>query len=293
MDNKYFDSKVIGVDLGGTKISAGVVESGKVLKNITRELPENRSEDSIMLITDFIAETIEEIFSDDIKGIGIGIPSVLDRKNGIIYDVQNIASWKDKKIPLKELLEKKNNIKVFIDNDANCFALGEKLFGRGAKYNNFVGLTIGTGIGGGIINNGKLLADAHCGSGEFGEMYYLDARVEDYCSSLFFKNKYNSDAKKTAALAEKGDVEAIKIFDEYGYHLARAIKMILFAVDPEALVIGGSITKARKLFEKPMRKELQNFTYRHFIDDLKIEFTDISQNTAILGAAAVSIVQTW
>lgn len=289
MRKDFKKCNIIGIDLGGTKVSAGVVCKGKVSNNIVRLLPENPPGDSIMVVVDSVAGVISEIITKDTGGIGIGVPSVLDRKSGIIYGIQNIPSWKDKDIPLKQLLEQKFKIPIFINNDANCFALGEKLYGKGRPYNNFVGLTIGTGIGGGIICGGKLLPDIHCGSGEFGEMYYLDARVEDYCSSLFFKNKYKVEAKDLAKRAENGDKEALRIFEEFGYHLARAIKMIMFVIDPEAIIIGGSITKARKLFEESMEKELKNFTYNRFINDLKIEFTDINQFSPILGAAAVCI----
>ena len=80
-----------------------------------------------------------------------------------------------------------------MNNDANCFAIGEHLFGVGKEYKNLVGLVVGTGVGGGIVNDGSLMKDVNCGSGEFGEVGYLDSRYEEYCSGLFFKSKYNTD----------------------------------------------------------------------------------------------------
>lgn len=286
---KTIPPKVIGVDLGGTKVSAGVVFNGQVEKNIVKLLPKNTSSDNIELVTNFIIDAVSEIFSDDISGIGIGVPSVLERKTGIIYGVQNLPCWKEKDIPLKEIFEKKFKIPVYIDNDANCFALGEKLYGKGRPYSNFIGMTIGTGLGGGIIYNNKLLPTRHCGSGEFGEMYYLDGRLEDYCSSLFFIKKYGIEAKELAIQANKGDEKSFKAFDEFGYHLARAIKMIMFALDPDAFIIGGSITKSKTFFEKSMINELHNFSYSRFLKDLKIEFTDVTQFSPILGAAAICL----
>jgi len=224
---------------------------------------------------------------DDIAGIGVGIPSVLDRKNGVIYDVQNIPSWKE--VRLKEILEKKFNKKVFINNDANCFAIGERVFGKGQKYENFVGLAIGTGIGGGIINNGSLLKDVNCGSGEFGEMKYLDARYEDYCSSLFFQNKHQVDGFDLFNMAMSGDLKALKIFKTFGMHLGNMLKTVLFAFDPEAIIIGGSIAGSHIFFEEEMWNEIRNFTYPKTIERLVVEYSDLGNNAQILGAAALYI----
>ncbi len=122
-------------------------------------------------------------------------------------------------------MESEFNVPVFIDNDANCFAVGERLYGKGRQYENFVGLAIGTGIGAGIINRGRLLEDSNCGSGEFGEISYKDKRYEDYCSGLFFKNKYNIDGKTLCKKAKNNNRAALKIFEDFGYHLGNAIKL--------------------------------------------------------------------
>jgi len=237
-----------------------------------------------------VINTIIKIISqleDDVVGIGVGIPSVLDRKNGIIYDVQNIPSWKE--VHLKEILEKHFNKKVFINNDANCFAIGERVFGIGQKYENFIGLAIGTGIGGGIINNGSLLKDVNCGSGEFGEMKYLDARYEDYCSSLFFKKKYNIDGFDLYNMALSGDSKALEIFKTFGFHLGNMIKTVLFALDPEAIILGGSIAGSNLFFEEAMWNEIKDFTYPKSIEKLTIEYSNLGNNAQILGAAALYI----
>lgn len=176
---------------------------------------------------------------------------------------------------------------AFIDNDVNCFAIGEKLYGIGKDYENFVGLAIGTGIGGGIINKGRLLADANCGSGEFGEILYKDGRYEDYCSSLFFENKYHTDGKTLFGKAKKGDEKALQIFEEFGFHLGNAVKTVMFAVDPEAIIIGGSIAAAKNFYEKAMWKQIQTFTFSRSVTKLRIEFLEETKHAPILGAAAV------
>ena len=97
---------------------------------------------------------------------------------------------------MKEILEACFSVPVYVDNDANCFALGERIFGEGKTVDNFVGLTLGTGLGGGIIQNGKLLADANCGSGEFGMIPYQGQILEYFCSGSYFMNVWGVDGKE-------------------------------------------------------------------------------------------------
>ena len=284
MHDKY---QVIGVDLGGTKIGAGRVVGDTIEEYST--VPHNKKmlTNDAQGVINVVIDTIARLFNNKIKGIGVGVPSVVDRKNGIIYDVVNIPSWKE--VPLKSILEKKFKVPAFIDNDANCFALGERLYGKGKKYENFVGITIGTGIGGGIINKGRLLEDSNCGSGEFGEVLYKDKRYEDYCSGMFFKDKYNIDGVKLYEKAKSGDKAARDIFKEFGFHLGNAIKTIMFAVDPEAIIIGGSIVASKKYYEEAMWEQLNTFTFTRSVKRIKIEFSKTTKHAPVLGAAAVCL----
>ncbi len=279
--------KVIGVDLGGTKVNAGLVVGSRVGKSFKSLLSFNDASTSVDVVISNIADTIEKVFEPGVKGIGIGVPSIVNRKEGIIYDAQNIISWKE--VALGPILEKKFGVPVFLDNDANCFAIGERFYGKGQDYENFVGLTIGTGFGGGIINGGYLLKDENCMSGEFGELYYLDSKAEDYCSGHFFREKYNVDGAILYRNAERGEAEALKIFAEFGYHLGRVIKMIITSVDPQAIIIGGSIVGSRKFFETSMRAEVKKFTYTRASEKLVIEFSDNAVYAPVLGAAAVCL----
>lgn len=279
-------TEIIGVDLGGTKIGAGRILEGEVVEHHEALLGKEHLDDAEAVLN-IVIGAVRKLFNDKVKGIGVGVPSVVDRKKGIIYDVVNIPSWK--KVPLKSILEKEFGVPAFIDNDANCFALGARIYGKGKKYENFVGLAIGTGIGGGVIYKGRLLEDANCGSGEFGEVLYKDKRYEDYCSGMFFSEKYNTGGKELADKARNGDEEAIEAFREFGHHLGNAIKMIMCAVDPEAVIIGGSIAAASDLYEESMRETIRTFTFTHSAERLKVEFSKKTKFTPILGAAAVCL----
>ncbi len=274
--------KIIGVDLGGTKVLAGLVDGDKIIKKKYDLLPLNPSNNEDIILK--VIEVIDFVYDDSVEGIGIGIPSLVDRENGIVHSVQNIPSWKE--VPLKNILEKRYNVPVFLDNDANCFALGEHIFGKGIGIKNFVGITLGTGMGAGIISEGHLLKDANCGSGEFGSIPYLDSIYEDYCSGKFFKTFYNEDGQNVLKKANNGDQNAILAFQSFGEHLGNAIKTIMFSVDPKSIIIGGSVSNSKEFFLDAMTKTIESFPYKDSVKNLDVKFTSTS-NSPILGAASL------
>lgn len=274
--------KLIGVDLGGTKITAALIENEKIVKQFTCPTPFDREK---MEVVDAIAKAISEVFDTEIQGIGIGVPSLVDLESNEVIDVTNIPSWDI--VPLKRLLEERFVKPVFVNNDANCFALGEKHFGKGKLYRNFVGLTIGTGLGAGIIINNHLYSGQLCGAGEFGNIYYLDSNIENYCSGMFFKNQYLS-GKEEAEKALNGDTQAQKLFDELGRHIACGLGNVLFALAPEAIILGGSVSQSFPLFEMSMRKTFEDFPFQRLYQNLKFEVST-DTDMAVLGAASLVI----
>ncbi|MDP4194100.1 MAG: ROK family protein [Bacteroidota bacterium] len=272
---------VIGIDLGGTNVRAGI-SSGNILdKVLSRRIHNNGSIDEVL---DDIFCLVDDLKNSDTEGIGIGVPSVVDVESGVVFDVQNIPSWKT--VPLRSLMEKRYNIPVYINNDANCFATGEKYFGKAKGFNNFVGLIVGTGLGAGVILNGRLYSGTNCGAGEFGMIPYKDSIFESYCCGQFFKNKYEISGEEVSKLASEGDERALAIFNEFGEHLGNAIKTILYAVDPEAIILGGSVSKAFKFYKDSMWKSIESFAYSNSLKRLIIDVSELEQ-VAILGAAAL------
>lgn len=274
---------VIGVDLGGTNMRAALVVSGEITTKAARLVPKTDSADEVV---NALVETIKEVYTAGVEAIGVGVPSLVKAKDGIVYDVQNIPSWK--KIHLKEILEKEFNCPVYVNNDANCFAVGERVFGTGKQFDDFVGLITGTGLGAGIIKNGHLLPDQNCGAGEFGMIPYLDDNYEMYCSGQFFERRFKTDGGTLAQKAAGGDARALEAFAEYGQHLGKAVKTILFTVDPEAIVIGGSVAKSFDYYKEAMWKEISDYPYGFALENLKIVPSNM-QEVAILGAAALCI----
>jgi glucokinase len=277
MDNQ----QVIGIDLGGTQVRAGIVNEKNVSGIISVSIPASGTVEEVLEV---LYQQIDSLINSSIKAIGIGVPSVVDLEKGIVYDVQNIPSWKE--VNLKSRMEDRYLLPVLINNDANCFALGEKYFGKGQQVHSMIGLSIGTGLGAGIIIQDKLYAGINCGAGEFGEVAYLDHNYEYYASGQFFKNFYDTTGKTIFQKAEQGDEQAMIIFEEFGRHLGNAIKMILCTYDPELIIIGGSIKQAYSFYEKTMWERIRTFTYPRSLDSLKIEISEL-EGCGVLGAGAL------
>jgi glucokinase len=271
----------IGVDLGGTNVRACIIQGEKIIKQNKAPL-ENKDdqEDTIRQLIDLI----KSVWQKDVKGIGIGVPSVVDLEQGIVYDVVNIPSWKV--VPLKEILENEFGVPVFINNDSNCFTMGEKYFGAGRNYKDVVGITIGTGIGSGVILDNELYSGANCGAGEIGYLPYLDRDLEYYCSSNFFEKIHHTTAYDTFQGAEKNDARALELWNEFGNHLGVAMKSVMYAYDPELIVLGGSITGAYVYFKDQMFETMKDTYFPKSVEKLKIALSEV-ENVAMLGAASL------
>ena len=275
------DPAVIGVDLGGTNVRAGLVADGRLAD--VRSVPV-RSRGSLQDVLEDMFRAIDPVLRTDVAGIGAGVPSVIDLKTGTVYDVQNIPSWKE--VPLRAYLEERYRLPVYVNNDANCFAAGEKCFGKAKPYDSAVGLIIGTGLGAGVIANGRLYSGVNCGAGEFGKVPYRDAEFEAYASGQFFERVHGVDGRELAVRAERGDDRALDIFAEFGAHVGEAVKVICYAVDPEIIVLGGSVSKSFRFFQAAMWAAFQTYAYSLAKERLKIEVSE-TDGIAILGAAAL------
>ena len=275
------NEKVIGVDLGASNMRAAIVREDTISAIQSKRINSAGTE---MEVLKDVYEVVDTLVDDNVKAIGIGVPGVVDIEQGIVYDVVYIPSWKE--VPLKKWMEERYKIPVFVDNDANCFALGEHYFGKGKGVGSMIGLAVGTGVGAGIIINNKLYAGPNCGAGEFGMVDYLDKVYEYYCSGSFFQNVYNLDGEAVFEKAKKGDVRSIKLFEELGVHLGNAIKMIMYAYDPSLIIVGGSVRLAYDFFQETMWQRIRTFAFRKAAERLKIEISEL-QNSGILGAGAL------
>jgi len=270
---------IIGIDLGATQIRAGVYQSGSILTKKTAIL---KDKDVLNKTISQIINFISPLVTSDITGIGIGVPSVVDIATGTVYDSVNIPSWK--KVELKKIVEAEFNLPVHVNNDANCYAYGAYKFGLKQKYKNIAGITLGTGLGTGLILNGKPYYGNNCGAGEIGLVPYLNKNYEAYCSSNFFEDNYNISGQFAHEQTNLGSKEYLPVWEKFGNHLGQFIKLVVLAYDPDAIAIGGSIAKAFKWFEKSMKNSLQDFAFPQSIKKIKIKKID-NGNIALIGAA--------
>ena len=273
--------KIIGIDLGATNIRGAVVTGDAMGDIVSRRINTKGTEEQVLEDVYFV---VDRLIAKDVKAIGIGVPSVVDVEFGIVYDVVHIPSWKE--VHLKQILEEKYKVPVFVNNDANCFILGEYYFGKGKGIKNMVGLTIGTGLGAGIIINNQLYAGPNCGAGEFGCVDYLDNNYEFYCSGSFFNNVYGLDGQQVFKDAQNGDARALELYAEMGIHLGNAIKLVMYTYDPALIILGGSVQLAYDYFEKTMWERIRTLVYPKSVERLVIERSEL-ENSGILGAAGL------
>ncbi len=272
---------LIGVDLGGTNVRCGLVEGLTLVKTVNNKISSNGTKSTVVAE---VIESISALINKNVKAIGIGVPGIVDTKKGIIYDVQNIRSWKE--VHLKTILENYFKIPVYLNNDANCFAVGEWYYGKGKGFTNVAALILGTGVAAGLICNNKLYEGRNCGAGEFGMLPYLNHNYEFYCSGNYFNHFHQLSGEQVYQQAKDGKDTALQIFNEYGKHLSAVVKAVLYTIDPEIIILGGSVSKSFQFFSESLFYHLNNFAYQPVIRHIKIEPSD-QEHIAILGAAAL------
>ncbi|MGM0507149.1 MAG: ROK family protein [Bacteroidota bacterium] len=270
----------LGVDLGGTNVRVGAVRDGDVIRLEKRRIAGLKREEQVI---DALFDQISRHDLASVAGIGVGVPGTVDL-DGVVYDVQNLPGWD--RVELARILSERFKLPVRVENDTNCFALGEYYHGEGTPYHSLIALNIGTGVAGGILIDGELYRGHNGGAGEFGTVPYLDSMMEHYCGGLFFLKKYDADGGEMAERAHSGDAEAVEAFRTYGRHLGHCLKMILYAWDPEAIFLGGSVSKSWDLFREELEAELETFSYQEVIKNLTLAVSR-TEHVAILGAAAL------
>ncbi len=270
----------ITVDLGGTNVRAALVDESGIVRICSENCKSDGTEREVL---EQIAGLIAGLIDHQVDGIGIGVPSVLDTEKGIVYDVIGIPSWKE--VYLKDFLEKRFGLPVHLENDCNCFSLGVSNFAEGRDFREVVCVTLGTGVGSSLVVDGHLYSGHNTGAGEIGNIPYLDKDYEFYCSSRFFVSK-GTTGRQAAEAASQNDPEALAYWKEFGVHMGRLLTLIIYAYDPEAVILGGSIAQAFDFFKASMSAELKNCIYQKSVSKLHI-LPSKGENMALLGASVL------
>jgi glucokinase len=275
---------LIGVDLGGTKLHVARSQ-GAIISSQSRAA--YNAQASAQAVLDTLIAAIAAQLTPQVTGIGVGVPSVVDPELGIVYETVNIPAWRE--LPLKAELEQHFGLPVRINNDVNCFALGEYHYGRRSNCRDLVGISLGTGMGVGLILNGQLYAGHSCGAGELGELPYLDGTLENYCSGEFFQRHFGCDGTQAFVRASRGEPAAMAMYEALGTHLAQALSAVLLAYNPQLVVLGGSVSQAFPFFSDALNRAMESFPFQSLWRRTRLE---ISQNSeaAVLGAAALLLI---
>lgn len=294
----------IGLDVGGTKIHTVIAEWDKNFLG-ARRLPKILKSRRIQIegkkdwrrffqeIIDEIKGSLEEVGEKKVERIGVGMAGPLSKDKVLL----NPPNTPFRNFPILRKLTLHFQVPVYVDNDARCFTWGEHLFGAGRNASSTAGITIGTGIGGGIVFafGGKpLLWDGEHGSaGEIGEMI-LDGSgslgqgpmsFELLCSSRAHHFWKDGNALAVEQKARAGDTEAQEIYQRFGFWLGIGVANIVNVVNPEIVVVGGSIAKAWDLFEQDMNKAAETYIISSLAKKTKIVRAKLGDDAGALGAA--------
>jgi len=253
----------VGIDIGGTKIHAGLFIGGKIVK---RHRVPSRAMEGKSAVFAAINEAIEAVWDARVKTVGVAFAGLVDHRRGTCI-IGPHFSENFRNVPLARILEKRWRVHAAIDNDARCFALGETLAGAGKRHadGTVVGITLGTGIGGGIIMGSRPYRGAHNAAGEIGHGVILggagarhsaDSRMEleQLASGSAFINHFYSrthrkaDTYEIERLAEEGDRFATESLEILTESLASGLANLIYTLDPDAIVIGGGIARVRALW---------------------------------------------
>ncbi|MBK1883312.1 ROK family protein [Luteolibacter pohnpeiensis] len=301
----------IGIDFGGTSVKAGVVKLDTIIDHAPPIATQDFTEPAGLI--EAIVRVIEDLRArhPGIVAVGVGMPGFVDFENGVVYNLTNVRGWVN--IPLKSLLEEKTGLPVVVDNDANCMAFAEWKRGAGQGTKHLVCISLGTGVGGGIIANGQMVRGAYHGAGEVGQTsidyqgrrghYGNMGALEDYIGN----NEITATAHDTygesgtskpldecspaalAAAAAEGDETAKQLWDDIGKKLATAVMNCCWLLNPEAVVIGGGVARAGALLFEPLNKYLLDQLSGPFKDHLKILPARFGHEAGTVGAAAMAL----
>jgi glucokinase len=301
----------IGIDMGGSSVKLGVCRGAQLLFQAS-PIPTR----DFRGVNDLLAAMREAILAlrqeaPGIAAVGAGVPGFADVNTGMVHALTNVPGWKN--VPLNTLLGKATGLPTFVENDANCMAYAEFKHGTGMGATNMMGVTLGTGVGGGLVLNGKLYRGSFCGAGEIGQMSidyrgkpgtygnagaqeeYLGNREVAARAATLFKaagRKTTAEECSPAALsaaARKGDKVALQVWDEFATRLACGLANCIWLLNPDTVVIGGGIANAGSPLFVPLRRKLNARLHKIFRHRLRIVRARFGNEAGIVGSAAVAL----
>ncbi len=293
--------QVIALDVGGSSIKSALVsKDGKIVHELQTSLGAQKTPQGVV---DLLARVIAEHrrAARNVIGVGIGCPGPLDPKRGIILFTPNLPFKKP--FPLAATLKKRAYLPIVLQNDANVAVLGEGWLGAGRGASVVVMLTLGTGIGGGVLIDGKIFdgssgqgtelghmplygMEKKCGAGHPGcfEAYANSSAITEHGKKLFGASRVK-EPLDLYRLAARGDQKARKYFEEYGRMLAVPVSYLINVFNPEVVIFGGAISGAWKFFAPTLKKEVYRWAFRSIAHQAKLKKATLGNRAGVFGAA--------
>ena len=306
-----FPRTAIGIDFGGTSIKSAVVEESRVLlRGAPIDTQHHHSADSLV---DAIVETITGLRAAHpaAAAIGVGLPGFVDSVNGIVHSLTNVAGWSE--VPLRAILSERTGLPTIIENDANAMAYGEWKYGAAVGAQHVVCITLGTGVGGALILDGKLYRGATLAAGEIGHMsidyrgipgpygnfggfeeYVGNAQIAERAVKLYAQAGIGKTIEECTPLAldraaRSGDVIAKSLWEALGIEIGAALASVVWILNPDTIVIGGGVANAGDLLFDPIRREIAARTIPVFNGHLRVLPATLGNEAGIIGNAALAL----
>ncbi|HEY9768316.1 MAG TPA: ROK family protein [Coleofasciculaceae cyanobacterium] len=283
---------VIGVDLGGTAIKMGqFLQDGTCLKTITLATPQPANPKPVIKT---IAQGVKQLNLDYTCGaIGLGMPGPTDKARRIALKSINLPGWDD--VPVADWLEAQTGLPTVLENDANCAAIGEAWLGAGREFKDFILLTLGTGVGGGIFLDGKLFTGRYGAAGELGLITLNlngypcrsgnQGSLEQYTSIGSIQRSMGNEPVAMSKLAQAKDPVALKFWQDYGKTLGAGLASLIYVLTPEAVIIGGGISASSEFFLPSTLKEIEKRVVSVSRQGLQLLSAELGNQAGMLGAA--------
>lgn len=302
--------KVIGIDFGGTSVKLAVVEGAELLTEVHRiPTQEFRGPDALIEAIVGEVQTIRESHPT-VKAIGIGVPGAVDFSKGVTYNLTNVEGWTD--IPLCDRIREKTGLPTVLDNDANCMAFAEWKFGAGRGFHNVICVTLGTGVGGGLILNDRIYRGSAFAAGEIGQMsidydgvdgpygnsgalerYIGNRQIEEMAGEMYREKGLpvpeNHTPEGLADLARGGDAVAGEAWERVARYLASCLMSTVYLLNPDVIVVGGGVAYAGSVLFDPLRRRLKESLTVECYDNLSVIPAEFGNTAGILGSSAMAV----
>lgn len=304
-------AQAIGIDFGGTTIKSGLVSNGQIVQR--GRIIDTQTCANADAIIDALVEVIRELHGGEptVGHVGIGLPGIIDSVGGVVHELTNVPGWHN--VPLRRLLQERSGMMVTIENDANAMAYGEWRYGAAQNGQHVVCVTLGTGVGGALILDGKLYRGAQLGAGEIGHMS-IDYRgipgpygnfggLEEYVGNQQIaeraaksydaagqaKNVQECTPADLARAAIAGDPIAKQVWEEIGTEIGAALSSVIWILNPDTIVIGGGIARAGELIFAPIERAVKQRTMKFFNENLRIVPAQLGNDAGIIGSATLAL----